>query len=78
MKKTSASMIWLFNDIKQDSILDFNKLLNEVIYSSCRRFIQLFNRLYPNNSFGYHELLALYDIFKDYSLGGIYNGEYTK
>ncbi len=41
--------------------------------------MQLFNRLYPNNSFVYHELLALYDIFKDYSLGGgIYNGEYTK
>ena len=78
MRNTSASMIWLFNDIKQASILDFNKLLNEVIYSSCRRFMQLFNRLYPNNSFGYHELLALYDIFKDYSLGGIYNGEYTK
>lgn len=70
MKKTSASMIWLFNDIKQASILDFNKLLNEVIYSSCRRFMQLFNRLYPNNSFEYNQLLALYDIFKDYSLGG--------
>ena len=30
MNKTSAIMIWLFNDIKQASILDFNKLLNEV------------------------------------------------
>ena len=70
MKSTSASMIRLFNDIKQNSILEFNKLLNEVVYSSSRRFMQLFNRLYPNNSFTYHELLALYDTFKDYSLKG--------
>ena len=70
MRNTSASMIWLFNDIKQNSILEFNKLLNEVVYSSSRRFMQLFNRLYPNNSFTYQELLALYDIFKDYSLEG--------
>ena len=71
MRNTSASMIWLFNDIKQNSILEFNKLLNEVVYSSSRRFMQLFNRLYPNNSFTYHELLALYDTFKDYSLKGV-------
>lgn len=71
MKSTSASMIRLFNDIKQNSILEFNKLLNEVVYSSSRRFMQLFNRLYPNNSFTYHELLALYDTFKDYSLKGV-------
>ena len=68
MKNTFASM--LFNDIKRNDKDYFNKLLEEVVYSSTRRFIQLFNRLYPNNSFGYHELLALYDIFKDYSLGG--------
>lgn len=71
MRNTSASMIRLFNDIKQNSILEFNKLLNEVVYSSSRRFMQLFNRLYPNNSFTYHELLALYDTFKDYSLKGV-------
>ena len=70
MKSTSSSMLWLFNDIKQNSILEFNKLLNEALYSSSRYFMKLFNRLYPNNSFGYQELLALYDIFKDYSLGG--------
>lgn len=68
MKNTSVSM--LFNDIKRNDKDYFNKLLEESIYSSCRRFMQLFNRLYPNNSFGYHELLALYDIFKDYSLKG--------
>lgn len=68
MKNTFASM--LFNDIKRNDKDYFNKLLEEVMYSSTRRFIQLFNRLYPNNSFGYHELLALYDIFKDYSLKG--------
>jgi len=69
MKNTFASM--LFNDIKRNDKDYFNKLLEEVVYSSTRRFIQLFNRLYPNNIFTYHELLALYDIFKDYSLGGI-------
>lgn len=68
MKNTFASM--LFNDIKRNDKDYFNKLLEEVVYSSTRRFIQLFNRLYPNNIFTYHELLALYDIFKDYSLGG--------
>lgn len=68
MKNTSVSRI--FNDIQMNDKDYFNKLLEESIYSSTRRFIQLFNRLYPNNSFGYHELLALYDIFKDYSLGG--------
>lgn len=69
MKNTFASMI--FNDIQKNDKDYFNKLLEEVVYSSTRRFIQLFNRLYPNNIFTYHELLALYDIFKDYSLGGI-------
>lgn len=69
MKKTSASTI--FNDIQKNDKDYFNKLLEEVVYSSTRRFIQLFNRLYPNNIFTYHELLALYDIFKGYSLGGI-------
>lgn len=69
MKNTFASM--LFNDIQKNDKDYFNKLLEEVVYSSTRRFIQLFNRLYPNNIFTYHELLALYDIFKDYSLGGI-------
>ena len=68
MKNTFASM--LFNDIKRNDKDYFNKLLEEVVYSSTRRFIQLFNRLYPNNSFGYHELLDLYDIFKSYSLRG--------
>ena len=68
MKNTSVSRI--FNDIQMNDKDYFNKLLEESIYSSTRRFMQLFNRLYPNNSFGYHELLALYDIFKDYSLGG--------
>lgn len=68
MKNTFASM--LFNDIKRNDKDYFNKLLEEVVYSSTRRFIQLFNRLYPNNIFTYHELLALYDIFKDYSLKG--------
>ena len=70
MKSTSSSMLWLFNDIKQASIQEFNKLLNEALYSSSRYFIKLFNRLYPNNSFTYHELLDLYDIFKSYSLRG--------
>lgn len=69
MKNTFASMI--FNDIQKNDKDYFNKLLEEVVYSSTRRFIQLFNRLYPNNIFTYHELLALYDIFKGYSLGGI-------
>ncbi len=68
MKNTFASMI--FNDIQKNDKDYFNKLLEEVVYSSTRRFIQLFNRLYPNNIFTYHELLALYDIFKDYSLKG--------
>lgn len=68
MKNTFASM--LFNDIQKNDKDYFNKLLEEVVYSSTRRFIQLFNRLYPNNIFTYHELLALYDIFKDYSLKG--------
>ena len=70
MKNTSVSMLWLFRDIQMHDKDYFNKLLEESICSSTRRFMQLFNRLYPNNSFGYHELLALYDIFKDYSLGG--------
>ena len=70
MKSTSVSMLWLFRDIQMHDKDYFNKLLEESIYSSCRRFMQLFNRLYPNNSFGYHELLSLYDIFKDYSLKG--------
>lgn len=69
MKNTFASVI--FNDIQKNDKDYFNKLLEEVVYSSTRRFIQLFNRLYPNNIFTYHELLALYDIFKGYSLGGI-------
>lgn len=69
MKNTFASLI--FNDIQKNDKDYFNKLLEEVVYSSTRRFIQLFNRLYPNNIFTYHELLALYDIFKGYSLGGI-------
>lgn len=69
MKNTFASTI--FNDIQKNDKDYFNKLLEEVVYSSTRRFIQLFNRLYPNNIFTYHELLALYDIFKGYSLGGI-------
>ena len=68
MKNTFASM--LFNDIKRNDKDYFNKLLEEVVYSSTRRFMKLFNRLYPNNIFTYHELLALYDIFKDYSLKG--------
>lgn len=66
MKNTFASM--LFNDIKKNDKDCFNKLLEEVVYSSTRRFMKLFNRFYPNNIFTYHELLALYDIFKDYSL----------
>ena len=68
MKNTFASM--LFNDIKRNDKDYFNKLLEEVVYSSTRRFMKLFNRLYPNNIFTYHELLAIYDIFKDYSLKG--------
>lgn len=69
MKNTFASM--LFNDIKRNDKDYFNKLLEEVVYSSTRRFMKLFNRLYPNNIFTYHELLAIYDIFKDYSLKGV-------
>ena len=68
MKNTFVSM--LFNDIQKNDKDYFNKLLEEVVYSSTRRFIQLFNRLYPNNSYEYNQLLALYDIFKDYSLKG--------
>ena len=68
MKNTSVSRI--FNDIQMNDKDYFNKLLEESIYSSTRRFMQLFNRLYPNNSFEYNQLLALYDIFKEYSLKG--------
>ena len=70
MKSTSVSMLWLFRDIQMHDKDYFNKLLEEVVYSSTRRFMKLFNRLYPNNIFTYHELLAIYDIFKDYSLKG--------
>lgn len=70
MKNTFASMLWLFRDIQMNDKDYFNKLLEESIYSSTRRFMHLFNRLYPNNSFEYNQLLALYDIFKDYSLKG--------
>ena len=70
MKSTSVSMLWLFRDIQMHDKDYFNKLLEESICSSTRRFMKLFNRLYPNNIFTYHELLALYDIFKDYSLKG--------
>ena len=55
MKNTFASM--LFNDIKRNDKDYFNKLLEEVVYSSTRRFMKLFNRLYPNNIFTYHELI---------------------
>lgn len=70
MKSTSANMLWLFSDIQKNDRKEFNRLIEEVIYSSSRYFMKLFNRLYPNNSFTYNELLDLYDIFKSYSLRG--------